>query len=455
MGTMPVPKLVLSMAAPMMLSMLVSALYNVVDSMYVSRIVSDTVPNMGDLAVNALTLVFPIQMLITAFCAGTGVGTNANLARCLGTGDIEGANRVAGNSKLLYIIYCAVIMIFGIFFGESFVRSQTSDPTIIELGTDYLKIITIASFGGVGYMCYEKLMQATGKSTQTMIGQLIGACTNIILDPILIFGYLGLPAMGIKGAALATVIGQCASFAAIAAFHFKVNKEITNGVKYMKPDMAVIGRIYKIGAPAIVMQALNSVMTYGLNMVLGAISVSAVTAYGIYFKLQNFIFMPVFGLNNASIPIISFNFGAGNRDRIKSAIKCGLAAGCSIMLIGTLAFQIFPRQIIGMFSLSPEAKELTITAVRIVTVGFVLAGVSIVLQGVCQALGNGVYSLIISMMRTIIVILPLTYMISKTAGSPERAVWFAFPIAELTACIVAVALTVRIYRSRCADMQQR
>lgn len=455
MGTMPVPKLVLSMAAPMMLSMLVQALYNVVDSMFVSRIASTAaVPNMGDLAVNALTLVFPIQMLITAFCAGTGVGTNFNLARSLGKGDKERANQVAGNSKFLYIVYYIVIMLFGLLFAEKFISSQTKDPNIIEMGTAYLKIVTIGDIGGVGYMCYEKLMQATGKSTQTMIGQLVGAVTNIIFDPIFIFGYFGLPAMGIRGAAYATILGQFASWIVIMTFHFKINKEVTNGIKYIKPKLDIIRDIYKVGAPAILMQALTSVMTYGLNMILGAVSVSAVTAYGVYYKLQNFIFMPVFGLNNASVPIIAFNYGAKSKSRIKDTIKCGLIIGCTIMLIGTLLFQIVPRQILSMFSLSADAAELCVRAVRIITIGFVFAGTSVILQGVCQALGNGVFSLFISMTRTIIIVLPLTYALSRLANA-EKMVWFAFPIAEVTACIVAVTLTIKIYRSRCREMQQK
>lgn len=453
MGTMPVPKLVITMAAPMMLSMLVQALYNVVDSMFVSRIPStELVPNMGDLAVNALTLVFPIQMLITAFCAGTGVGTNANLARSLGVNDRERANQVAGNSKFLYMIYYVVIMLFGVLFAKKFISGQTDDPNIIEMGTAYLRIITICSFGSVGYMCYEKLMQATGKTTQTMIGQLIGAVTNIILDPILIFGYFGLPAMGIKGAAVATVIGQCASCVAITTFHFKINKEVTNGLKYIKPKADIIKQIYKIGIPAIIMQALNSVMTYGLNMILGAVSVSAVTAFGVYYKLQSFVFMPVFGLNNASVPIISFNYGANSKSRIKDAIKFGLLIGCTIMLIGTLAFQVLPRQIVGMFSLSEDAAALCVKAVRIITIGFVFAGTSVILQGACQALGNGIYSLFISMTRTVIAVLPLTYAFSRLSD-PETAVWFAFPIAEMIASAIAVTLTIKIYRSRTKDMQ--
>jgi putative MATE family efflux protein len=381
------------------------------------------------------------------------VGINASLARSLGTNNKERANYVAGNAKLLYALYYVIILIFGVFFARGFITSQTSDPNVIEMGITYLKIVTIASFGSIGFMCYEKIMQATGKSTQVMVGQLIGAVTNIILDPILIFGYLGLPAMGIKGAAIATVVGQCASCVAIVICHVKANKEITNGLKYMKPTAEIVGAIYKVGAPAILMQALTSFMTYGLNMILGNVSVAAVTAYGIYYKLQNFIFMPVFGLNNASIPIISYNYGAHYKSRIKQTIKCCLIVACSIMLIGTVLFQLIPETIIGMFSLSDEVMALCVKSVKIITIGFVLAGVSIILQGVCQALGNGIYSLIISMSRTVVVVLPLAYVFTKLSN-PETAVWYAFPIAELIACVIAVLLAVKIYRSRTKDMPE-
>jgi multidrug efflux pump len=452
MGSKPVPKLLMSMALPMMLSMIVQALYNVVDSLFVSYI-PDTagIVNAGDKAVNALTLAFPIQMLILALCIGTGVGVNASLSKSLGEGDREKASRIAGNAVFLSCCYYVAVLIFGLFGAKAYLESQTSDPVVLEFGISYLSIVTIYSFGSIGYMCFEKLLQATGKSTAAMIGQMSGAITNIILDPIFIFGYFGLPAMGVEGAAIATVIGQCVSFTAAITLHFRQNKEITNRLPMLKPKREIIFHIYRVGGPAIVMQSLTSVMTYGMNLILGGVSDMAVTAYGVYFKLQNFIFMPSYGLNNASIPIISYNYGAKQKRRIREAIKYGLIVAAVIMLIGTALLQCFARPIVGLFSISSETADLCVTALRIITWGLLFAGGNIVLQGVCQALGNGVYSLLISLTRMVIVVLPLGWLLS-TLSNAATMVWLAFPAAELSACVVAVFLTMHIYRKRVKDM---
>ena len=452
MGTLPVPQLLLSMGTPMMLSMLVQALYNVVDSLFVSYI-PDTalIAGAGDKAVNALTLVFPVQMFIMALCVGTGVGVNAALSRSLGRKDQQQTSRIAGNAMFLSICYYLAVLLFGLLAVKPYLMSQTSDPVTAAFGISYLRVITICSFGTIGYMCFEKLLQATGQTTAAMVGQLTGSLTNLILDPILIFGYFGFPAMGVTGAAIATVLGQCASLAAVALLHFRKNVELSNHLSMLRPDAAVIRRIYAVGAPAIVMQALTSFMTYGMNLILGAISATAVTAYGIYYKLQNFIFMPAFGLNNASVPIISYNYGAGERRRIQEAIRYGLLIVSGIMVCGILLLQCFARQIVGCFSISGEAADLCVTALRVITCGFLFAGANIILQGVCQALGSGLSSLLISLLRMILVPLPLAWCLSRL---PEAAalVWLAFPAAEAAACAAAVWLSIRIYRKRKAAL---
>lgn len=448
MGIMPVPKLMLTMGGPMMLSMIVQALYNVVDSLFVSHI-PDTaqLTGAGDKAVNALTLAFPIQMLIMAFCVGTGVGVNAALSKSLGMKDIKGASRIAGNALFLSICYYIAALLFGLLGAQTYIASQTADPVVAEMGTSYLWIVTVFSCCSIGYMCFEKLLQATGRTTAAMLGQLVGSLTNLVLDPILIFGWLGLPAMGVTGAAVATVIGQGVSFVSITLLHLHQNREIVNRDALPIPNLGILRKIYIVGAPAILMQALTSVMTYGMNRILGTISAAAVTAYGVYYKLQNFIFMPAFGLNNASVPIISYNYGAGRQKRIRQAIRCGLLFVSGIMLLGILLLQCFARPIVSCFAVSAETAELCVAALRLITIGFLFAGANIILQGVCQALGNGVYSLIISLLRMVIVVLPLAWFLSGVEGA-DHIIWIAFPAAELVACLTAAVLSLKIYRKR-------
>ena len=452
MGTVPILKLMISMAAPMMLSMFVQALYNVVDSLFVSYIPDTSgIVDAGDKAVAALTLAFPIQLLIVALCIGTGVGVNAALSRSLGEGDRRQASKIAGNALVLNFAYFVLILLFGLFGAEIYINSQTTDPITAEFGISYLRIITVFSLGSTGFMCLEKLLQSTGKTVCSMTGQLVGSILNIILDPIFIFGWFGIPAMGVAGAAIATVIGQFASFFAALALHLWKNTDLDRRLCMMKPDLRIIGTIFTVGGPAIIMQALSSVMAYGLNLILGAISESAITAYGIYFKLQSFIFMPSFGLNNACVPVISFNYGAKQKKRIRQAIFSGLGIVSVVMVLGTILLQCFSAQVVGWFDVSAETTRLSIQALRIITLGFLFAGVNVILQGACQALGNGIYSLIISLLRMIVVALPVAWILSLLPNA-QNVVWFALPIAEAAACIVAAALTVNIYRNRTRAM---
>ncbi len=452
MGTVPIPKLMITMGAPMMLSMLVQALYNVVDSLYVSHIPDSAgIVNAGDSAVAALTLAFPVQMLITSLCVGTGVGVNAALSRSLGQGDRKLASRIAGNAIVLSLFYFLLIAAFGLFATVPYIRSQTDNPVTLAFGCSYLRIVTVYSLGMTCFLCFEKLLQSTGQTTCAMIGQLSGSITNIILDPILIFGWLGFPALGVAGAAIATVAGQFLSAIVSMLLHLRRNRELDKRLSMLKPDPAIIGRIYTVGAPAIAMQALGSVMSYGMNRILGTISEAAITAYGIFFKLQSFIFMPAFGLNNASVPIISYNYGALRKKRIRDAIFCGLGICSCIMLAGTLIIQLFSPYVVGMFAVSEGVAALSVTALRIISCGFLLAGANIIMQGVCQALGNGVYSLLITMLRMIVIALPTAWLLSRQPNA-EHIVWFCLPIAEAASLLFAVALTARIYRSRTKSM---
>ena len=452
MGTMPIPRLMITMGAPMMLSMLVQALYNVVDSLYVSHI-PDTagIVNAGDSAVAALTLAFPVQMLITSLCVGTGVGVNAALSRSLGQGNRKLASRIAGNAIVLSLFYFLLIAAFGLFATVPYIRSQTENPTTFAFGCSYLRIVTVYSLGMTSFLCFEKLLQSTGQTTAAMIGQLSGSITNIILDPILIFGWLGFPAMGVAGAAIATVAGQFLSAVVTLILHLRRNRELDKRIAMLKPDRAIIGRIYTVGAPAIAMQALGSIMSYGMNRILGTISEAAITAYGIFFKLQSFIFMPAFGLNNASVPIIGYNYGAQKKKRIRDAIFCGLGICSCIMLLGTAIIHLFGHHVVGMFAVSKGVADLSVRALRVISCGFLLAGANIIMQGACQALGNGVYSLLISLLRMIIVALPAAWFLSRQPNA-ENIVWFCLPIAEVVSLFAAIALTVHIYRQRTRSM---
>lgn len=438
MGVQPIKKLLLSMGLPMVLSMALQALYNIVDSYFVSCM-QDTaaIPHMGDAAVNALTLAFPVQMLMVAIGVGTGVGINALLSRSLGEGNRKKASQISGNAIFLGICTYLVFLLFGLFAVSVYLKTQTSDAIVLEMGSTYLSICCIYSFGITLYMIYEKLLQATGRTMLSTIAQIAGALVNIVLDPILIFGWCGMPQLDIAGAAIATVIGQCVSFLLDAYFHYTKNHELDHSLSYLKPIRNIIVEIYQIGIPAIIMQALMSFMTYGVNIIFNAVGAAAVTAYGIYYKIQQFVFFAAFGMNNAIIPITAFNYGMRDKKRIEEAIHYGMLYTLIIMAIGAVFLQLFAVQLCSLFALSSNIQSLCITAIRIITLGYLFVGANIAYQGIFQALGYGMHSLLISLLRQLIIVLPLAWLLTKTA-SAQSLIWTAFPIAEAIACLIAV-----------------
>ena len=454
MGTGSVPKVMLSMGIPMILSMVLQACYNIVDSMFVARIPdANGITNMGEYAVNALTLAFPVQMLIIAFGIGTGVGVNALLAMRLGQKNKEMVAKVAGNGVALGLIIYIVFLIFGLTGVEAYISSQTKDPIILEMGNSYLGICTVLSFGIVMFSIYEKLLQSTGKTVYSTIAQVAGAITNIILDPIMIFGYFGCPEMGIEGAAYATVIGQVVSMLVAMFFHYSKNKEVASGFKYLKLDFTIIKEIYAVGLPAIIMQALMSFMTYGVNIIFGAVSAAAVTAYGIFYKIQQFVFFAGFGLRDAITPMVSFNYGMGDKKRVKQGIFYGTLYIEVIMLVGIIGLELFAEPLIGLFAMSAETESLCILATRIIAAGFLFAGGNIAIQGVFQALGCGISSLVVSVLRLCIVVLPLAWAFSKCTNATFM-IWFAFPIAEVVALFVAVILLIHANKNIIQKMKE-
>ena len=424
--------------------MVVQAVYNIVDSAFVSNMASG-----GEQALNALTLAFPMQMLMVAIGVGTGVGTNAVLAKSLGQGNREKASKVAGNSIFLGCVIYAVFALFGLFGVPFYIRSQTDNAEIYEMAASYLRICCVASMGIVFFSIYEKLLQAAGHSIHSTIAQVSGALTNIVLDPILIYGLLGCPEFGVKGAAYATVIGQCVSWLLALIFHLKVNKDVSNKPVYFKPSAKIIGEIYAIGLPAIIAQALMSVMTYGLNIILRSVSETAVTAYGLYYKIQQFILFAAFGLRDAITPIVSFSYGMGDSRRIRDGIKYGMIDTLVIMLAGTVIVEALAVPFSGIFGLSGETQALCVSAMRIISLSFVLAGANIAFQGVFQALNGGMESLVVSVCRQIVFVLPVAWIFAQMAeGSVDRAwlVWITFPIAELVTAGIACLLMRRIRR---------
>ncbi len=446
MAVRPINRLMLSMGIPMIISMMLQAVYNIVDSAFVGAM-----EGVGETALNALTLAFPVQMLMVAVGIGTGVGVNALTARALGQGDAELAARTAGNGIFLSGVIYAVFLLFGIFGVDAYVGSQTSNTEVYSMCVDYLKICCCASFGIVFFPCFEKLLQATGRSLFSTIAQVAGAVTNIVLDPIMIFGWLGLPAMGIAGAAWATVIGQVVSMALGMVFHFAMNKEIKKGALWLKPSWNSIKSIYSIGLPAIIAQALMSVMTYGMNMILVEVSENAVTAYGLYYKIQQFILFAAFGLRDAITPIVAYNYGRGSRARINDGIKYGIIYTTIIMAAGTLLLEIFAGAVSGLFGLSGETMNLCVGAVRVISASFVFAGINVALQGVFQALNSGFGSLVISVCRQFLFVLPVAWAFSRAAvENPENIwlVWLTFPVAEFVSMIIAIAIMKIIYKKR-------
>lgn len=453
MGTEQVSKIMLSMGIPIILSMVLQACYNIVDSMFVARIPdSGNITHMGEYAVNALTLAFPVQMLIVALGIGTGVGVNAMLAKSLGQRDEEKAAKAAGNGLVLALIIYIVFLLFGLFGVKAYIGSQTKDEVIFEMGCSYLSICLTASVGIVMFAVYEKLLQSTGKTLYSTIAQISGALVNIVLDPIMIFGYFGLPEMGIRGAAYATVIGQIVSMLIAMYFHYRKNKEVKSGWKYLKLEWGIVHEIYVVGLPAIIMQALMSFMTYGINLIFVTVSQAAVTAYGIFYKIQQFIFFAAFGLRDAITPIVSFNYGMGNQKRVKQGVYYGILYTEVIMLAGFIGLELFANVLIGAFAMSAETESLCVLAARIIAAGFLFAGGNIAMQGVFQALGCGLDSLLVSLLRLCVVVLPLAWLFTKLEHA-EFMIWWSFPIAELAALIVAILCMLRADRKIIKSMK--
>lgn len=443
MAVMPVGKLMLKMGLPIIISMMLQALYNIVDSAFVSNMEG------GEQALNALTLAFPVQMLMVAVGIGTGVGVNVMLARSLGEKNAEKASTVAGNGVFLGLVITAVFMLFGFFGVNFYIGSQTSDTVIFDMAVNYLRICCICSVGIVFFSVFEKLLQASGLSVQSTIAQISGAVINIILDPIMIYGLFGFPKLGVSGAALATVIGQIASFLIALIFHLKFNKAVKNGLRYIKPNGTIIKLIYRIGLPAIIAQALMSVMTYGINLILGAVDASLVTAYGLYYKIQQFILFAAFGLRDTITPIVSFAFGMRDKRRVKDGIRFGVLYTSVIMLAGTVLLELTAEPLCSAFGLSGQTQSLCVSAVRIISAGFLFAGISLSLQGVFQALDKGLSSLIISLLRQLVLVLPVAWLFSGFVNgdlSNAWLIWLTFPVAELITAAIAVLLMKPAYK---------
>lgn len=436
MGTMPVNKLLVTMSLPMVVSMLVQALYNVVDSIFVAKI--------NENALTAVSLAFPIQSLMIAVAAGTCVGINAVLSRSLGEKDYEKVNKSACNGIILMALSYVVFLIVGLFGTAAFYKSQTDDMEIVQFGIDYLTVICCCSFGIFTQFTFEKLLQATGKTFYTMITQGTGAIVNIILDPILIFGYFGMPRMGVRGAAVATVIGQViAGFFAIY-FNYKKNEEVQINLKKLKMDGAVIKQIYMIGIPSMIMQAIGSVMTYGMNRILISFTSTATAVFGVYYKLQSFVFMPIFGMNNGLVPILAYNYGAGKKNRFMTAVKLGIMYAVIMMIIGLVVFNTIPATLLSLFDASETMIEIGVPALRTISISYLFAGFSIICLTVFQALGSAIYSMFVSIARQLVVLLPAAYLLSL-AGNVNY-VWWAFPIAEVMSLCMTVFFLIRINR---------
>lgn len=438
MGVMPVNKLLLNMSVPMMISMLVQALYNIVDSIFVARVSED--------ALTAVSLAFPIQTLLIAVGAGTGVGVNALLSKTLGEKNYEAADKTAVNAIFLAFMSFLVFVVVGFTVVKPFYLSQvkTTESDIYTMGIQYLSIVCICSFGMYAQFVFEKLLQSTGLTFYSMLAQLAGAVTNIVLDPILIFGMFGLPEMGVAGAAIATVIGQCVGALVGIFFNLTKNKELKLHFKGFRPDAKIIGRIYKVGVPSIIMQAIGSVMTYSMNLILIQFTSTATAVFGVYFKLQSFFFMPVIGLNNGLVPIIAYNYGAGKRTRIVKTIKYSMCYAFILMFLGFLTFELIPGILLGMFDASEEMLAIGIRALRTIGVHFLIAWYCIIAGSVFQAVGNGVYSLIVSVARQLVILVPAAYILAKIGGL--NFVWWAFPLAELMSLCVSTIFLIIIWK---------
>ena len=449
MREMPVYKLMIQMGIPMILSMALQAVYNIVDSAFVGNMKEGS-----EAALNALTLVFPVQMLMVAIAIGTGVGTNALLARTLGQGDSKKAAMVAGNSLFLGVIIYVICFLFGIIGVNAYISSQTANPEVLSMGTSYLKICCVLSFGIVSFSLFEKLLQATGRSLYSTLSQVAGAVINIILDPIMIYGIGPVPKMGVEGAAYATVIGQIASAVLLFVFHIKLNKEFEHGFKYMKPDGKIIKEIYAIGLPAIIAQALMSIMVYVMNLIL-KFDASAQTAYGLFYKVQQFVLFLAFGLRDAITPILAFAYGMRSKKRIQDGMRYGIIFTIGLMILGILITEVFPGQFAALFN-AGSSREYFVGAMRIISISFLFAGINVAYQGIYQALDGGMESLVISLLRQMIIILPLAEIFSilvKNGRAGVSLIWWAFPITEFAACLFGCVFLRRIRTNKVDCLQ--
>ncbi|MCQ2573977.1 MAG: MATE family efflux transporter [Treponema sp.] len=439
MGTMPIFSLIMGMSLPMMFSMLVQAFYNVVDSYFVAKI--------SENAITAVSLAFPVQNLMISFGVGTSVGVNALLSMRLGQKRQDDVNKTAMNGLFLALATYAVFAILGIFFLKTYFYSQVDIEEIRTLGLTYTRIVLFAGFGCYGAMMCEKLLQSTGKSMLSMWSQLAGALTNIIMDPILIFGIGPFPEMGIAGAAWATVLGQIIAMTIAFILNIKFNKDIHFEFKYFfRPDIKIIGQIYRVGIPSIILSSITSFTTALINKILFTFSSTAIAVYGIYFKLNSIIFMPVFGLNSGIVPIIAFNYGAKNYKRLTSSIKTGLSIAVGIMALGTLIFEVFPAQLLKIFEASEEMLSIGVPAMRIIASSFIGAAIAIVLGSVFQSLQSAMLSMIVSVCRQVLVLLPAAYLLSLT-GNVDN-IWFCFPIAEIMSIGLSLIFYAKVYKQK-------
>lgn len=432
MGSMNIKRLILTMSAPIVVSMMVQSLYNVVDSIFVAQISEE--------AITAVSMAFPFQQLMMSVGIGTAIGVNSLLARNLGAKQLSQVNKIANNGLLLAFLSFIAFFMMGLLLSDKLITIQTDNQEIISHGPVYLRICLMGSLGIFTHLMFERLLQATGKTMYTMIAQISGALMNIILDPIMIFGWFGMPAMGLAGAALATVISQYIGALVVAYLCIRKEKDIDIGFRYMKPDFKIIRDIYAVGIPSIIMISISSVTIFSMNQILAKFSITAVALLGIYFKLQSFIFMPVFGLNNGIIPIVGYNYGAGNKERMRETIFLGMRYAVTIMLIGTLIMMVFPDKLLGMFNASDQMMDIGRVAFRIICISFPFAAISIISIGVFQAIGKGTLSMIISIIRQLVVLVPLAYLFSLTGNL--SMVWWSVIIAEL----VAVSICVRNIR---------
>lgn len=437
MGTMPMWRLIRTISLPMVISMLVQALYNIVDSVFVSYFDAD--------ALTAVSTIFPIQNLLIGVTSGLGVGFNTLISKSLGEKNQQKANESARQGIFLEIIGYLIFLLVGIFGIRAFMESQTDVQSIIDYGVDYGTIVCVCSFGVFAQMTFERMLQSTGRTIYTMRTQMTGAIINIILDPILIFGYLGMPRLGAAGAAVATVIGQCIAAILAIYYNFSKNADIQLSFKRFKPNKRLIGRILAIAIPSIAMVAVGSVMTYGMNIILYTFTPVAVSVFGIFYKVQSMALMPVFGLNNGMIPIVSYNYGAQKPDRMTKAVKCTLILAVSIMIFFLIVMQLIPEQILMLFDATDEMLSIGVPALRIMSISFIFAGFCIIMSGLFQALGKGVYSLIVSLARQLVVLLPVAYAFAKITENVQY-VWCSFPIAEFASLIVTSFMTVRVYK---------